>query len=85
MTYRVQFKRSAEKTLAKLPRSIASRLFAAAMSLADDPRPAGAKKLVGSTDWRIRVGDYRIVYTIEDDVLVVEVVNLGHHRDIYRR
>lgn len=61
------------------------RLAAAIDMLAADPRPPGAKRLAGAVDlWRIRVGNHRIVYTIEDDVLVVLVVELGHRRDVYR-
>ncbi|MDX2055276.1 MAG: type II toxin-antitoxin system RelE/ParE family toxin [Polyangiaceae bacterium] len=53
-------------------------------SLADEPRPSGAKKLVESDYWRVRVGDYRVVYSIEDSVLVILVIRVGHRRDVYR-
>ncbi|MGA2401072.1 MAG: type II toxin-antitoxin system RelE/ParE family toxin [Syntrophobacteraceae bacterium] len=56
----------------------------AVRSLADDPRPAGVRKLTGREAWRIRVGDYRIVYEIHDDALVLLVVAIGHRRDVYR-
>lgn len=52
--------------------------------LADDPRPPGSKKLVGSDDWRIRVGDYRVVYAVDDDVVVVVVVRVSHRSSAYR-
>lgn len=53
--------------------------------LAQNPRPPGARALQGRPGIRVRVGDYRIIYTIEDDVLVVVVVRLGHRRDVYDR
>ncbi|MDR0847870.1 MAG: type II toxin-antitoxin system RelE/ParE family toxin [Propionibacteriaceae bacterium] len=85
MTYTVEYKRSAEKTLAKLPKATAKKIRAAADALAEEPRPAGVKKLVGADDWRIRVGDYRVIYTIQDRKLIVEVVKIGHRSDIYRK
>ncbi len=61
------------------------RIAAAIDRLAVDPRPSGVRKLTGADNlWRIRVGDYRIVYEIEDDRLVVLIVRIGHRRDIYR-
>jgi len=54
--------------------------------LATDPWPTGSKKLVGEIDlWRVRVGDFRIIYTIEDEVLVVHVVRIGNRRDVYEK
>jgi mRNA interferase RelE/StbE len=53
--------------------------------LAEDPRPPGARALQGRPGLRVRVGDYRIIYTVEDDVLLVVVVRLGHRRDVYER
>ena len=61
------------------------RVDARILALAEDPRPPGAKRLAGSEGLhRIRVGDYRVVYAIEDDVLLVLVVRIGHRRDVYR-
>lgn len=68
-----------------LPREILRRVDAAILSLAHDPRPARAEKLTGYDFYRIRVGDYRIVYQIEDDRLVIVVIRIGHRREIYRR
>lgn len=83
--YAVIFKPSADKALRKLPVSVQRRIVAATDALADDPRPAGSVKLHGADDlWRIRVGQYRVVYTIQDDALVVLVVRVAHRRDIYR-
>ncbi len=86
MAYRIEVKASAEKEVARLPRRDQRRVVAAIESLADDPRPAGARKLVGAGDaYRVRVGDYRIIYQIRDDLLIVYVVRVGHRRDVYRR
>lgn len=85
MTYRIEYQASAAKALAKLPRKTKSDIEKAVNQLANDPRPHGAKKLTGHDSWRIRVGDYRIAYTINDGLLVVNVIRVGHRSDIYRR
>lgn len=85
-TYRVEIRSSARKELAALPRDVLRRVDAAILGLAEHPRPAGCKALQGSEGLlRIRVGDYRVVYRVEDDVLVVLLVKIGHRREIYRR
>lgn len=61
------------------------RIRAATEALGENPRPEGVTKLAGTDDlWRVRVGDFRVVYMIADDVLVVTVVRIGHRRDVYR-
>jgi len=85
MPYRVGIKRSARKELAALPVGIRRRVDAALLALADEPRPPGTHKLAGSKDlWRIRVGDYRVVYTVRDELLLVLVVKVAHRREVYR-
>ena len=75
----------AEKQLDELPTPLRRRITEAVEGLESKPRPHGVKKLTGAENlWRIRVGDYRIVYTIEDDRLIVLVVKIGHRRKIYR-
>jgi mRNA interferase RelE/StbE len=64
---------------------VARRLQAAIALLAEDPRPPASRPLRGRPAWRVRVGDYRVIYTIEDDVLLIVVVTLGHRRDVYDR
>jgi mRNA interferase RelE/StbE len=82
--YGVEVDRVAAKLLRKLDRAVQARLVAAIAALALDPRPAGAKALAGHPGLlRIRVGDYRVVYTVDDKVLVVLVLHLGHRRDVY--
>ena len=84
-SYKVDFKRSAKKALDKLPTPIRNQLAVKIYSLKDDPRPDGCKKIKGEIDsYRIRVGDYRVVYSIEDGKLIVVVVRVGHRRDVYR-
>ena len=83
--YEVVLSPKAEKQLDELPRPMQRRITEAIEGLESNPRPHGVKKLEGAEDlWRIRVGDYRIVYTIKDNRLVVLVVKIGHRREIYR-
>lgn len=81
--YLVQLSRKAQKQLDKLPDSIADPLIRAISALEDDPRPSGSKKLKGRDGYRIRIGNYRVIYTVINSLLVVEVVTLGHRKDIY--
>lgn len=83
--YRIRVARSAKKELLKLPKEDVERVVEAIDELAEEPRPRGSKKLKGQKGlWRIRIGPYRVVYSIEDDVEIVEIVRVGHRRDIYR-
>jgi mRNA interferase RelE/StbE len=85
MTYRIQVAPAAVRQLRKLDAGARRRVQAAIELLADHPRPSGAKKLVGGDgEWRVRTGDYRIVYEIHDDVLLILVVAVGHRRDVYQ-
>jgi mRNA interferase RelE/StbE len=84
--YALTFRPVALRALRKLDRQIAERIKAATETLQDDPRPPRAKMLTGSHGlWRIRIGDYRIVYTIDDQRRLVRVAAAGHRRDIYTR
>ncbi|MFZ1485952.1 type II toxin-antitoxin system RelE family toxin [Nostocoides sp.] len=86
MTYRVEVAPAALRQLRMLDSPARRRVQAAIELLADQPRPSRAKRLVGGEgEWRARTGDYRIVYEVRDDVLVVLVVGVGHRRDIYER
>ena len=85
MSYRVELRPAAVRALRKLDHQDRPRIKAAIALLAQDPRPPKATALRGRDGFRVRVGDYRILYTIDDDVLVVVVVTLGHRRDIYDR
>lgn len=81
--YTVVLTRTAQKQLDKLPDSVAETLLDAIEQLAVEPRPDGYRKLKGRLGYRIRKGDYRVIYDIQDDVLTVEVVAVGHRRQIY--
>lgn len=84
--YTVEISRQAVKATAGLERSDQLRIRAAIDLLADEPRPPGCVKLAGEASaYRVRVGDYRIVYDVIDDRLVIQVVRIGHRRDTYRR
>lgn len=83
--YNVIIKASAKKELAALPKPVIVRLIAAIESLAVEPRPNGVRKLTGTNNiYRVRVADYRVVYRIEDDTLIIEVVRVAHRKEVYR-
>jgi len=85
VTYQISISREAAKTFRKLHPQVARRIKAAILSLADEPRPSGCVQLVGGEgELRIRVGDYRVVYEIIDDELVVLVLRVAHRREVYR-
>jgi mRNA interferase RelE/StbE len=84
-SYSILITRSAAKELESVPCKDRQRIIRRISALADDPRPEGSEKLSGDEKYRIRQGDYRILYSIEDDVLVVTVVRVGHRREVYRR
>ncbi len=85
-TYRIEVALAAARQLRKLDHPARRRIEAAVELLASAPRPPGAKKLVGGEgEWRVRTGDYRIVYEIHDHVLRVLVLAVGHRRNVYRR
>ena len=86
MSYRIELSPAAARHLRKLDGAARRRVQAAVELLASDPRPPSAKKLVGGDgEWRVRTGDYRIVYEIHDGVLVVLVLAVGHRREVYQR
>jgi mRNA interferase RelE/StbE len=84
-TYKIVLTSAARRDLRSLPRSIVRRVDAKLLGLGKDPRPQDAKKLRDRDELlRVRVGDYRILYRVEDDRLVVLVVRIGHRREVYR-
>jgi len=86
VTYRLEVSRQVSKTISALDKSMRRRVLAAIENLADDPRPPGVKKLQGNhaNTWRIRIGDWRVIYEIYDDILVVIVVDVDHRGSMYR-
>ncbi|MCY7417204.1 MAG: type II toxin-antitoxin system RelE/ParE family toxin [Chloroflexi bacterium] len=81
--YRIELHPTAARSLRKFDHQVRRRIQGAMALLAQDPRPPGARALQGRPGLRVRIGDYRIVYTVKDDVLLVVVVRLGHRRDLY--
>ena len=84
MRYRVILPKSVQKELDRLPDDVVRRILARLAELETNPRPPDVKKLKGRSAWRIRVGDYRVIYEIHDRELQIMVVTVGHRREIYR-
>jgi mRNA interferase RelE/StbE len=85
MAYRIQFRPAALKELRKLPKAIQRRIGSKINNLIDDPFPSGVKKLQTSEPmYRIRVGDYRVVYEVHSSILVVLILTVGHRGDVYQ-
>lgn len=85
MAHRIELTPAAARELRKLDPAARRRIQAVVELLADDPRPPAATRLVGGGgEWRVRTGDYRVLYTIKDDVLLVLVIRVGHRREVYR-
>lgn len=85
MTWRVEFDRKARKALSTFPRTTQERIVSALAQLARDPHWARqVKQLSGRDEFRLRVGDYRVLYTLEEDLLIVHVVDVAHRREAYR-
>lgn len=82
--YSILFRRSVLKDLEVLPKKDVQRIMEAIRALAVDPRPPYSQKLSGREQYRLRQGAYRILYVIQDDVLIVAVVKVGHPREVYR-
>lgn len=82
--YRITIKKSAAKELQDIPKKNLRKIVRRIQSLAQDPRPAGSQKLSARERYRLRQGDYRIVYSVDDKDWLVDIVKIGHRRDIYR-
>jgi mRNA interferase RelE/StbE len=84
VSYEVRIIRSAEKEMDKLPEAVFNRISKRIISLEDNPRPRGIKKLSDRNEYRLRVGNYRILYTISDSENIVTIVAVGHRSQAYR-
>ena len=82
--YKIYFKKSVEKDLRTIPKKDLKKILQRIATLAQNPRPEGHEKLTGEERYRIRQGQYRIVYSIQDDALTVWIVKVGHRKDVYR-
>ena len=83
--YQVIILPAAEKSLSKLPKKLQLRIQGVITTLASNPLPPVARKLVGRDTYRLRVSDYRIVYSIHENILTVKIVTVGHRREIYKK
>jgi len=83
--YKIEIKKSAAKEIHKLPQKNLKRVLTKIQSLSGNPRPMDSKKLSAQEKYRVRVGQYRILYSIHDDVLIIVVVKVGHRKDIYEK
>lgn len=84
MTYTIEIKPSATKQIKKLSQDLQEQIALTINNLAINPRPDGVKKLKNLDSYRVRVGDYRIIYKIQDNVLLIIVVRVGHRKDVYK-
>lgn len=85
-SYRIEWKQSAKKELRKLAKTVIPKVLEVVAALVENPHPVGSRKLRGSEHtYRIRVGDYRIVYSVFSNVLVIEIIRVGHRKNIYRK
>ena len=82
--YRIELKKSVQKDFESIPKKNLQRIVLAIESLSDNPRPPQSKKLSGLEQYRLRQGNYRILYSIQDNLLIVFVVEVGHRKEIYR-
>lgn len=82
--YRIEFRPAALREIRKIDRSMQPRIQGAIALLAQDPRPPASRALRGRPGFRLRVGDYRIIYTVNDDILLIVIVTVGHRREVYR-
>lgn len=85
MTYRIVVAPAALRALRRVTGPARQRLEAAILMLAQDPHPPASRRLAGSPAYRVRIGDYRVIYEVHDDALVIVVVTVGHRRDVYAR
>jgi mRNA interferase RelE/StbE len=83
--YQIRILPAAEKSLSKLPKNMQLRIQGAITVLESNPLPPVSKKLVGRDSYRLRVSDYRIVYSIHENILTVKIISIGHRREIYKR
>jgi mRNA interferase RelE/StbE len=84
--YQIKWKNSAKKELKSLAKEIIPKIIKTVESLAENPYPTGIKKMVGSNNtYRIRVGEYRIIYNIESNLLIIEIIKIGHRQGVYKK
>jgi mRNA interferase RelE/StbE len=83
--YQVVLSKTAEKELSKMSVKVVGKIIPVLLELANDPRPVGCKKLKGFNNlWRVRIGDYRAIYSIDDVISLIDIREIGHRKDIYK-
>ncbi|MDT3739863.1 MAG: type II toxin-antitoxin system RelE/ParE family toxin [Candidatus Kapabacteria bacterium] len=83
--YKIFWKKSAVKELKKIPNQFADKIYDAISELSNEPRPDNSKNMVSlSKHYRLKVGDYRVVYSIEDKILIIEIIRIAHRKDVYK-
>ena len=82
--YKISIRKSAVKELESLSKDILTKLVSRIRSLGDNPRPSGSQKLSTKEQYRLRQGDYRIIYSIQDNEKAIQIVKIGHRKDVYR-
>lgn len=85
MKFVIRLKKSAQKELQKLDKSVAKRILARIYLLAENPYPSASEPLVGRSGRRLRVGDYRVIYEVLDSQLIIHVIRVGHRREVYKK
>ena len=83
-SYSIRFRSSVKKDLRSIPKQDVLRILTALKSLTEDPRPSNSKPLTGRDAWRLRVGKYRAIYTINDKEIVIEIIKIAHRKNVYR-
>lgn len=84
MSYEVRISSRTEKQLTRLPDRVYERVLGAILALEEEPRPRNSRKMSGRQGYRLRIGDYRAIYEVDDEERIVTVVRVGHRRDVYR-
>jgi mRNA interferase RelE/StbE len=84
LAYRIEIGQTAQRALRKLPADIRRRIGEAIEKLADEQYPQGVKKLTNRPGWRVRIGEYRVIYTVDDDERLVRIWRVAHRREVYR-
>lgn len=83
-SFNLRFKASVKKDLKAIPRKDVLRILEVVDGLANNPYPLNSKQLVGRNAWRVRIGVYRVIYTIDNQEVVIEIIKVGHRKDVYR-
>ena len=82
--YKLQIKKSAEKELRKIPKKELIKIINKIQNLSEDPHPVGSIKISNQEKYRLRIGNYRVLYKVEDNILTIFIIKVGHRKDIYR-